>query len=91
MTPLRVSEFCKRMRVSRDWVYREIKAGRLPLVTFCGEPVRPWLIDLDEAQSLFSTAHANVIPITSARSLKTKEISESVGRKPVTKEDLWRD
>lgn len=89
MKSLRIAEFCNVMNLSKDWVYTEIKAGRLPLVTFCGEPVRPWQIDLDKALSLFSSTQANIIPIN--RSLKTEKQDESVNRKPVTKEDLWKD
>lgn len=91
MRPLRIKEFCQLMRVSKDWAYSEIRNGRLPLVTFCGEPVRPWLIDVEKVQGLFSSANANVIPITEARSLKTKKPAETVGHNPVRKEDLWLD
>ena len=77
------------MGVSRDWVYAEIHEGRIPLVTFCGRPVKPWLVDLDRALPLFSSTQDNIIAISSARSLKTKELNELVSHKPVKKEDLW--
>jgi hypothetical protein len=94
MRYLKVREFSKTFGVSRDWLYQEIRAGKVPLVSFCGQPITPWLIDVEKAQSLFSSGFAsNVVPITSARrSLKTEKPNESIGQKSkLTKEDLWRD
>lgn len=90
---LKVKEFSKVFGVSRDWIYQEIHAGRVPLVTFCGVPVKPWMIDVEKAQGLFSHGYSsNVVPIEfGRRSLKTQKPVESVSRKPRTKEDLWRD
>jgi hypothetical protein len=88
---MKLNDFCARFSVSKDWAYREIKAGRLPIVTFCGEPLRPYRIDIDKANELFSSRATNVILLTKARSLKTEKMKESVNRKPLTKEDLWKD
>lgn len=88
---LKVREFCRRFGVSRDWVYSAVKTGRLPVVTFCGEQVRPLLIDASKAETLFSHAYeSNVAHINTARSLKTKKSDESIDHKPVEKGDLWR-
>ena len=85
---MKVRDYSRMMGVARGWVYDEIKAGRLPIATFCGIPLTPLHIDLEKAQELFSSSAGNVIPIT--RSLKTEKSNETANhRKLATKEDLW--
>ena len=89
---MKVSEFAQFFGVSADWVYQEIHAGRMPIVSFGGTPIRPWLIDLEKAQNLFSSEanRSNVIPIN--RSLTTEQTRQAVShRKRITKGNLWQD
>jgi excisionase family DNA binding protein len=89
---LKVSEFAEMMGVSRDWIYQEIHAGRMPIAVFKGTPIKPWLIDLEKAQNLFSSEanRSNVIPIS--RSLTIEQTRQAVShRKRITKGNLWQD
>lgn len=85
---LKVREFAKLRGLTKAFVYREIKAGRLPVVSFRGTEIKPLLINVEEVDALFASTTSNVVPITSARSLKT----ESVKKPPLpflTERDLW--